>query len=44
MREAGLALSVWTVNEEADIRRFLAGGVKNLTTRNLAAALRLAGR
>ena len=44
MREAGLALSVWTVNEEADICRFLAGGVENLTTRNLAAALRLAGR
>lgn len=44
MREAGLALSVWTVNEEADIRRFLHTGVRNLTTRNLAAALRLVGR
>lgn len=41
MTEAGLALSVWTVNDEADIRRFLDGGVFALTTRNLAAALRL---
>lgn len=36
---AGVGLSVWTVNEEADIRRFLAAGIHGLTTRNLTAAL-----
>lgn len=41
---AQIALSVWTVNEETDIRRFLEGGVYALTTRNLETALRLAGR
>ena len=36
----GVGLSVWTVNEEKDIRRFLAEDVFALTTRNLASALR----
>lgn len=34
-------LSVWTVNEENDLRRFLAAGVKNITTRRPRLALRL---
>ena len=34
-------LSVWTVNEEADLRRFLAAGVRNITTRRPLLALRL---
>ena len=34
-------LSVWTVNEEADLRRFLAAGVRNITTRKPLLALRL---
>ena len=41
---AGVRLSVWTVNDEAELRRFLEGGVYALTTRNLETALRLAGR
>ena len=40
---AGVGLSVWTVNGEPDIRRFLNEGVFALTTRNLAAALRIRG-
>lgn len=36
-------LSVWTVNEEADLCRFLAAGVKNITTRRPKLALRLRG-
>ncbi len=36
----GVRLSVWTVNEEEDIRHFLAEDVYALTTRSLAAALR----
>lgn len=34
-------VSVWTVNEEADLRRFLAAGVRNITTRQPRLALRL---
>ena len=41
LEAAGVKLSVWTVNEEADIRRFLAAGVYALTTRNLETALKL---
>lgn len=38
---AGVGLSVWTVNEEPDLRHFLAWGVKALTTRSLTAAVRI---
>ena len=41
LEAAGVKLSVWTVNEEADIRRFLDAGVYALTTRNLETALKL---
>ena len=44
LEEAGLALSLWTVNGPEELRRFLARGVRSLTTRNLAAALSAAGR
>ncbi|MBQ6466034.1 MAG: glycerophosphodiester phosphodiesterase [Oscillospiraceae bacterium] len=40
----GVKLSVWTVDGEADIQRFLDAGVYALTTRKLRTALRLAGR
>lgn len=39
LEAAGVHLSVWTVNEEADIQRFLDAGVYALTTRNLQTAL-----
>lgn len=41
--ESARRLSVWTVNEEADLRRFLAAGVRNITTRQPSLALRLRG-
>ncbi len=44
LEKAGLALSLWTVNEPEDLRRFLARGVRSVTTRALAAALAAAGR
>ena len=40
-RRAGIALSLWTVNEEADLRRYLRAGVKSITTRKLKLALAL---
>ena len=41
-RRAGIALSLWTVNEEDALRRYLRAGVKSITTRKpkLALALR----
>ena len=42
LKEEELTASVWTVNDEADIRRFLDEPlVENITTRNLKAALAL---
>lgn len=38
---AGMGLSVWTVNEEADLRRMLELGVMNITTTQPRLALRL---
>lgn len=43
LRRYGLAVSAWTVNEEADMKALLDEGVYNITTRNPAAALRLRG-
>lgn len=45
-RRAGIALSLWTVNEEEELRRFLCAGVKSITTRKLklALAIRKEGR
>lgn len=40
-RRAGIALSLWTVNEEDALRRFLHAGVKSITTRKVKLALRL---
>ena len=37
----GIGLSLWTVNEEFDQRRLLREGLVNMTTRNVASALRL---
>ena len=37
----GIGLSLWTVNEEADQERLLREDLVNLTTRNVAGALRL---
>ena len=34
----GLPVSVWTVNEEKEIRRFLSRSIENLTTRNVRTA------
>ncbi len=42
LRRAGIGVSVWTVNEEADIRRFLEKGVVNITTRSAGRAVALA--
>lgn len=44
LSQAGVALSVWTVNEPEDIRRLLAAGVRNLTTRKLSEALAIKKR
>lgn len=42
IREYDLFLSVWTVNNEADLRRFLAmPEIKNITTRKPSLALKL---
>lgn len=45
-RRAGIALSLWTVNEEEELRRYLRAGVKSITTRKLklALAIRKEGR
>ncbi len=40
-RRAGIALSLWTVNEEEALRRCLRAGVKSITTRKLKLALAL---
>ena len=40
-RRAGIALSLWTVNEEEALRRYLRAGVKSVTTRKLKLALAL---
>ena len=44
LAEDGIGVSVWTVNDEKEIRNFLERGVTNITTRNLTGALRTAGR
>ena len=41
LRERGVRLSLWTVNEEAALRDLLAEGLFNLTTRTVRTALRL---
>lgn len=41
LKETELGLSVWTVNEEHDLRRFLQMGVFNITTRRPTLALKL---
>ena len=41
---AGLALSVWTVNEPEEIERFLREGTRSVTTRALAEALEIRKR
>jgi glycerophosphoryl diester phosphodiesterase len=43
-RAAGLALGVWTVNDEPAIRRMLDLGVDSITSDRPDLALRLAGR
>ena len=40
-REEEIGLSVWTVNEPAEIRRMMAEGAVNLTTRTAETALRI---
>ena len=40
-RRAGIALSLWTVNEEEALRRYLRAGVRSITTRKLKLALAL---
>lgn len=40
-RSRGAELSVWTVNAEEDIARFVKAGVKNITTLNVRTALRV---
>lgn len=44
LAQEGLGLSAWTVNEESELRWFLANGVRNITTREPALALALRGR
>ncbi|MCI1306282.1 MAG: glycerophosphodiester phosphodiesterase [Lachnospiraceae bacterium] len=39
LADAGIGVSVWTVNDEKAIRSFLDRGVTNITTRNLTGAL-----
>ena len=41
LHENGIALSAWTVNEELFLDWFLGEGVRNITTRKPALALRL---
>jgi glycerophosphoryl diester phosphodiesterase len=41
LADAGIGISVWTVNDEQKIRSFLDRGVTNITTRNLTGALRV---
>ena len=41
LRARGVALSLWTVNEEPDLCRLLGEDLLNITTRNIRAALRL---
>lgn len=43
-REAGIALSVWTVDETGAMERMLTKGVRNLTTRMPSEALRMKDR
>ncbi len=43
-REAGIALSVWTVDETGAMERMLTKGVRNLTTRMPSEALRMKER
>jgi glycerophosphoryl diester phosphodiesterase len=43
-RQAGLVLSAWTVNDEADIRRIAGLGVDVVTTDRPDLARRLLGR
>lgn len=39
MKENGIGISVWTVNEPEQIEKFVKCGIHNITTRNLTAAL-----
>ena len=41
LRACGVALSLWTVNDEADQRRLLQENLLNITTRNVRSALAL---
>lgn len=41
MKAWGIALSLWTVNDEEHLRRLLSAGVMNITTRTPATALQL---
>ena len=40
-REEGIGLSVWTVNDPADMLRMMTEGVENLTTRAVCEALKI---
>ena len=44
LKDSGIALSAWTVNEEIFLDWFLTQGVRNITTRRPALALRLRDR
>ncbi len=44
LKDSGIALSAWTVNEEIFLDWFLKQGVRNITTRRPALALRLRDR
>ena len=39
MKENGIGISVWTVNEPEQIEKFVKCGIHNITTRNLTDAL-----
>ena len=41
LREAGRGFSAWTVNDEANLRRFLEMGISNITTRTPVLAMKL---
>lgn len=43
LRAGGIALSLWTVNDEASLARLLKEDVLNITTRTVRSALRLRG-